>query len=144
MGGNVVIQGKLNTNRAKPQEAYATAEGALLVTTVASANVAPLNATTTAYAASLVVKASAGTLYNVTGYNSKASAQFVQIFDAAALPTDGAVPAVVISVAASSPFSISFGTYGRRFENGIVICNSSTGPTKTIGAADLWIDAQYL
>ena len=37
---------------------------------------APTNTTTTAYAASLVVKASAGTLYRITGFNSKTTAQY--------------------------------------------------------------------
>lgn len=104
---------------------------------------APDSKTTSAYAASLAVKASQGVLYGLTGYNSKVSAQFIQIHDAAALPSDAAVPAVVITVPASSNFSIDFGPYGRRFLNGIVICNSSTGPTKTIGSADCWIDARF-
>lgn len=102
-----------------------------------------LNGTSAAYEASRVVKATGGVLYGLSGYNSLAGIQFVQIHDAAALPADTAVPAVVMTVAASSNFSIDFGVYGRAFVNGIVVCNSTTGPTKTIGAANLWIDAQY-
>ena len=98
---------------------------------------------TAAYAASLVVKAAAGNLYVLTGYNSKTSSQFIQLHDAASLPADTAVPKVVFSVPASSPFSLDYGQLPRRFETGIVICNSSTGPTKTIGAADLWLDCQF-
>lgn len=102
----------------------------------------PLNATTTAYAASLVVKASPGNLWGISGYNSGA-AQFIQIHDAAALPADTAVPKVIFYVPATSNFNFSADKFGRRFENGIVICNSSTGPTKTIGSATLWLDVQY-
>lgn len=104
----------------------------------------PANATTTAYATSLVVKAKGGVLYGFSGYNSKASAQFIQVHDAAALPADAAVPKIIFQVSASSPFSFDAGRYGRYFPNGIVICNSSTGPTKTIGSADIWVDAQFI
>lgn len=105
---------------------------------------APVNATTTAYAASLVVKATPGILYGLTGYNSKTSAQFIQVHDAASLPSDTAVPKVVFTVGALSNFSLDYGKYGRQFNTGIVVCNSSTGPTKTIGSADVWVDVQYV
>lgn len=101
-----------------------------------------VNRTTTAYATNLVILSNPGRLFGLTGFNSKLSGQFIQLHDAGALPADTAVPVVVFYVPASSNFSIDFGIYGRSFVNGVVVCNSSTGPTKTIGAADCWFDAQ--
>lgn len=106
-----------------------------------SAN-APTNATQAALAASDVIKASAGTLFGITGYNSGA-AQFIQLHDAASLPADTAVPVLNIAVAATSNFTIDFGIYGMAFATGIVACNSSTSATKTIGAADCQFFARY-
>ncbi len=104
----------------------------------------PSNNTVSAYAASLVIKALAGNLYALTGYNSKNQTQFIQIHNSASLPADGAVPSVVFAVPANSNFSYSSTKFGRFFSTGITVCNSSTGPTKTIGSADCWFDAQYL
>lgn len=101
------------------------------------------NASTTVYATSLVVKATPGTLYGLTGYNSKTSSQFIQVHDAAALPADTAVPVFVMTVPAQSNFSVEWGMYGKAFTAGIVLSNSSTGPTKTIGSADCWFDCRY-
>lgn len=101
------------------------------------------NATTTALAASLVVKASAGVLLGFQGVNTSASPQYIQVHDAASLPADTAVPKMLITVPAGENFSLDLGR-GRVFTTGIVICNSSTAATKTIGSADCWIDAQYL
>lgn len=106
-------------------------------------SLAPQRASTTAYAASLVAKAEKGVLFNVRGYNSAATAQFIQIHDAASLPADAAVPVAILTVPATSNFSIDFADLGLRCVNGIVVCNSSTGPTKTIGAADCFITATY-
>ena len=101
------------------------------------------NNTTTAYATSLVIKGSAGTLYMINGYNSKTTDQFIQLFDSATLPADGTAPKLTFLAPAESNFYFDFGVFGRAFTTGIVVCNSSTGPTKTIGSADCWFDSQY-
>lgn len=104
---------------------------------------APANNSSTAYEASRVIKASSGILFGISGYNSAATAQFIQLHDAAALPADGAVPVEVITVPAASNFSIDFGVHGKAFGLGIVVCNSSTGPTKTIGAANCFFAPRF-
>lgn len=95
---------------------------------------------TTAYATNKVASTVPARVHGVSGYNSGAE-QFVQIHDAAALPADAAVPRVVFKVAAASNFSIAF-EEPVGFDVGVVVCNSSTGPTKTIGAADCWFQVE--
>lgn len=104
----------------------------------------PSNSDSTAYEASRVVKASAGVVFSITGYNSKTSAQFVQIHNTTSVPSDTAVPVVVFRVEAQSNFYWEPGNkFGKFFATGITLCNSSTGPTKTIGSADCWFNVSY-
>ena len=94
------------------------------------------------YEASRVAKALPGVMYGLNGYNSNAVAQFIQIHDASNLPANGAVPIAFFSTPGSSNFSIDFGSFGIPCFVGIVVCNSTTGPTKTIGAADCFYTVQ--
>jgi hypothetical protein len=83
-------------------------------------------------------------VYGFTVYNTKASAQFLCMFDGSTLPGDGAVPALSWPLAAHNGVGFQFGSNGRRFKNGVCLCNSSTDASKTIGSADCLFDVQYV
>lgn len=96
---------------------------------------------TAGLANALLAKDAKGVLFQIQGYNSLAGTQFLQVHDAASAPADTAVPVLVIALAASAPFSLQFTIAPCEFQNGIYICNSTTGPTKTLGAANCLITA---
>lgn len=104
----------------------------------------PLNGSSSALEASRVAASSPCRLYGFTVFNTKAAAQFILVFDANVLPADGAFTPLVYPVAATQSVSAYWGTSGRWFYRGVVICNSSTSTAKTIGAADCIFDAQFL
>lgn len=101
------------------------------------------NVTTTAYSNSLVLVDKEAVFYGCVGYNSGAD-QFIQIHDASELPINGVIPKIVFKAVAGENFSLDYGKNGRNFINGIIITNSTTAETLTLGAADCWIDAQYI
>lgn len=88
----------------------------------------------TALEASRVVLTSKGWLHGIFGRNG-AVAQEIQIFDLAAVPADTTFTPLSLPVAANQWFSFTFGD-GIPMANGIVVCNSTTANTKTLGAAD--------
>lgn len=100
-------------------------------------------AASAAYEALRVVKAAPGTLYGFFGYTTLTSGQWIQVHDSATVPADTAVPKIILWIPANGNFSADFGEYGIPFANGIVLCNSTTGPTKTLGATNTWFNGQY-
>ena len=101
------------------------------------------NSSSVAYVASQIIKATPGTLYRLSVFNSLGSAQWIQLHNSATLPADTAVPVAIYTVPTIANLVIDFADIGRYFSAGIVVCNSTTGPTKTIGSANCWFDAQY-
>lgn len=99
------------------------------------------NANPRAVANSIVVKTGPGLCFGFTV--SSVAAQFIQVFDLAALPADTAVPTLSFNVSATSTIGNEW-MPPRAFQNGIVFCNSSTQHTKTIGSADCIFDVQFL
>src|SRR2546428_625741 len=92
----------------------------------------------TALETSHVLSATAGRLDRLDVFNSKGSAQFILIINAASLPSDGAVSLLYppIPIAANTLLTILF-PRGLAASTGIVVTNSSTGTfSKTIGSAD--------
>lgn len=78
-----------------------------------------------------------------TVYSTKSSAQYLNMFDADALPADGATPIFSWALSANNGVGISWAPRGREFHAGLVLCNSSTDATKTLGSADCLFDVQY-
>lgn len=96
-----------------------------------------------ALAASAVVSTKRGVLFAVRYTNTNVAIRYLQVFDAAAVPADAAVPLISVPVAAGAYFDLTFGVHGRPFAVGCVVCHSSTAAAKTIGGADGLFDASF-
>ena len=103
---------------------------------------APLNFATSRLANSVVVPGRI-IVYGFTVYSTNAAAQYINIFDANMVPADTAVPLFSWTLPANSGVGFGWQPNGRQFQTGLVICNSSTNATKTIGAADTFFDVQF-
>src|SRR5437764_1500673 len=102
----------------------------------------PLNATSRALESSRAVLAGPGRVFGFTVYNSGA-AQFILVFDRSQPPSAGQTADAVFTVAATAGLGVNW-IPGRWFREGCVLCNSTTEPTLTAGAADCFFDAQYV
>lgn len=97
-----------------------------------------------AQAASLVVKASPGTLHSIVGYVATGEDGWIQVHDAITAPSNGAVPEVSYFVpAASAPQPVNVPLPGHVCGTGITLCWSTTGPTLTAGSANMMVAAHY-
>lgn len=108
----------------------------------------PLNAHSNAAVASQLVKAGPGLLFGFSVMTSKATAQFIQVFDSHDAPGSGAVPDAVFQInggaqASGAHLAVSYIFPGRFHKYGIWLANSSTLATLTAGSADCFFDAQF-
>jgi hypothetical protein len=106
------------------------------------ANILPLNSRSNVYENRRAVKSGVGVLVGFTVYNS-GPAQFIQWHDTLGLPVAGAAPEGFVEIATLASRGLNW-IPGRTFQRGIVLVNSTTGPTYTAGAADCYFDAQYV
>lgn len=104
----------------------------------------PENSTSPVLASSRVAAVGNCRLYGFTVTSSNVANQFVQVFDAVAVPANGAVPILTVNVLAANAASAYWGSVGRWFDRGIVLVNSTTQVTLTIGAADCIFDVQFI
>lgn len=79
-------------------------------------------------------------LVSLSGH-AAGSAVFVQVFDSATVPEEGASPILQRKVAADSDFTIEPNS-PIAFANGIVVCASTTSFTKTIAGSSCFFAAQ--
>lgn len=90
-----------------------------------------------------VIKAGAGTVIMLKGFATVGG--FVQIHDAAAAPADTAIPLSFMAVAGNDNFSFVIPVCGMPpTKNGIYVCFSTTGPTKTLGGAACWFEGYII
>lgn len=104
----------------------------------------PVNATSPKLGNSIVVRSGVCRLFGFTATSTNVAAQFILVFDELGVPSAGKVPLFAFNVAAASPAAGYWGSMGRFFDRGIVLCNSTTQGTLTIGAADTLFDVQYV
>lgn len=110
--------------------------------TVRDWQAAPLNFNQAVLLTSVVVPGRI-VVYGFTVYNTKASAQYLNVFDASTVPADTAVPLFSFPLPAHNGVGFGWPANGRQFQTGLVLCNSSTDATKTIGSADCFFDVQF-
>jgi hypothetical protein len=104
----------------------------------------PFNASSPGLAASIVARVGNCRLYGFTVTSTNVAAQFIQVYDLGAVPANGVRPRYTLNVPAGATVGAYYGSVGRWMDQGIVIVNSTTQGTLTIGAADCLFDVQYV
>lgn len=148
IAGNATLTGNGTTGTGSQRVTIASDNTAFTVNAQIIGQSGSTNANTsiasTAAEASHVLKNAAGRLFQLTGVNNSASAQYIQVFNSTTVPADTTVPILVAYVPGNGTFSWDFGSIGRYFSTGIAVSNSSTFATKTVGSANCWFNAEVL
>lgn len=105
-------------------------------------NILP-NATSSVAESSHIVSTRRCILFGFTASSTLAAIQWIHLFDQQTLPANGAVPALSFEVQSTNGASAQWFP-GRFFRSGIVIANSTTQNSLTLGAANCLFDVNYL
>lgn len=105
----------------------------------------PVNANSEGLANQLVAKSGAGLLFGFTVYNSKASTQYVMVFDLQGIVNLSAssVPRMTFPVLSKQTITVGWANPWRAFKQGIILANSTADTSFTQGLADCTFDVQY-
>lgn len=104
----------------------------------------PYNGTTQALANSLIAMAGPCRLFGLMASSTRASGQFIQVFDANVVPANGAIPFASVDIATVTAKGLYWGSIGRWCKYGVVVCNSTTQGSLTLGSADCLFDVQVM
>jgi hypothetical protein len=94
-------------------------------------------------ASGVIVNAGPARLFNLTVTSEKVSDQYILLFDASAVPANGAAAVAAFKVPAGSTARIDYGWRGKAFQHGICWSNSTTLPVLTAGASDCYAEANW-
>jgi hypothetical protein len=104
--------------------------------------------TSTATTNAAFIKASAGTMFQVTASNTGAAVAFVKLYNQTATPTVGtSVPILTIAVPPSGVATLNLGTLGYRFLTGIAIAITNLGAdtdATAVAASQVKVIASYV
>lgn len=103
----------------------------------------PHVSTTTAGAAGGRVAAGQVLLFSLRALNANGGRRYVQLFDAAGLPADGTVPAMVLQIEGNGLYEWHCHGTPRGFRTGVVWGLSSTGNIHTLANPECWLEAQF-
>ena len=85
-----------------------------------------------------VVKASAGRVYKIDGYNAAAAVRYIKLYDKATAPTVGTdTPVVTLAIGPSSRIDLDIGLIGEYFAAGISYALTTGAPDADTGALTL-------
>lgn len=129
-----------------------TQSGAFTVGQSGSWTVSPpsgsgLSFVTTASTNAASDKASAGNLFEISAYNTTATAAYLKLYNKASAPTVGTdVPLLTIPIAANSLVALQFGPLGKRFSTGIAHAVTALATVADTGnaVAGIQISATYV
>lgn len=144
------VQGTYATEPIPGAQVSATQPVSGTVTANQGTLVAPtaLNINSTATTNATVVKASVGTLYNISASNINAAARYLKLYNKATAPTVGTdVPVLTLLLPAGATIDHDFGLVGHRFTNGIglaITTGAADSDTGAVAASEIKVMASFI